>query len=402
MGPAVKRRLAAASVLAIAMAGSPAQAPTAAVGGRQTALALEQRGQWIEAEAAWRAFLQTHPGSADACAHLGLLEARQQHYGAAVPFYRKALALDPAMPGLRLDLGLSLFKSGQLKAAIDAFSPLLKAQPPSSPEALRLSTLIGMAHYGLGEYAAAVPYLRKVTENDPKNLPYRLLLAQSCMWSKQYQCVLDTYHQILELNAESAEADMLAGEAMDEMKNQAGATQEFRAAVKANPKEPYAHFGLGYMLWTQNQLAGAAQEFKDELANVPDEADAMTFLADCDMQMNDPAEALPLLEDAVRTDPGLERAHLDLGILYAHSGHREEAVRELTLAARLSPNDTHVYWQLGRLYLAMGKRDEAKAEFAKTKSLNDTTQNTEIFNELHVAQGRGKPNSNGTGPLLNK
>jgi len=29
------------------------------------------------------------------------------------------------------------------------------------------------------------------------------------LWAKQYPCVLDTYHEILMLNAESAEADML-------------------------------------------------------------------------------------------------------------------------------------------------------------------------------------------------
>jgi hypothetical protein len=38
---------------------------------------------------------------------------------------------------------------------------------------------------------------------------------------------------------------MLVGEALDEMKDTIGATQEFRSAVQANPKEPNAHFGLG-------------------------------------------------------------------------------------------------------------------------------------------------------------
>ena len=45
-----------------------------------------------------------------------------------------------------------------------------------------------------------------------------------------------------------AEADMLAGEALDEEGKISEATEQFRAAVKANPKEPNAHFGLGYLL----------------------------------------------------------------------------------------------------------------------------------------------------------
>lgn len=387
--------------MAFAIAGGMAQSPVMAIRERQAALALEQQGKWAEAEAAWRTVLQAYPNDAEAYANLGLLEARQAHYKAAEPFYEKALALDPGVSGVRFDLGLSQFKSGELKAASETFTEVLKSVPSSSPEAIRLATLIGMAHYGLGEYAEAVPYLRKVTESEPQNLPYRLLLAHSCLWSKQYQCVLDTYRQILDLNAESAEADMLAGEAYDEMKNAAGATEEFRAAVKADPKAPYAHFGLGYLLWTQNKLAEAAQEFKAELGNVPDEADAMAFLADCDIQTNDSKEALPLLQKAVRIDPGLARAHLDLGILYSEAGQREAALEQLKEAAKLAPTDVNVHWRLAKLYMAMGKRDEAKAEFAKTKSLNEAAENT-IFQELHAAQARGKTKTEGTAAVPEK
>ncbi len=397
MRQVVKIGLAAVAVLAVSIAIGQAQTAPAAARERQAALTLEQRGQLTQAEEAWRSLLRVHPNDAEAYAHLGLLEARQQHFDAAVPLYRKALALDPSVSGVRLDLGLSLFKSGQLKPAIETFSQLLKNQPATSPQAMRLMTLIGISHYGLGEYAAAVPYLKKVTAGEPQNLPYRLLLAQSCMWSKQFQCVLDTYHEILVLNPESAEAHMLAGEAYDELKNEAGATREFRAAVQANPKLPYAHFGLGYLLWGQNKLPEAVEQFKAELQNVPDEADAMAYLGDCYMQMNQPAEALPLLEKAARINPALPRPHVDLGILYSQAGQKEKALQQLKVAAKLAPNDVNVHWRLGKLYMVLGKRDLAKAEFAKTKSLNKAHQNT-IFTELHAAQARGKP-KNGPEPL---
>ncbi len=103
----------------------------------------------------------------------------------------------------------------------------------------------------------------------PRNLPLRLALAHSCLWTKQNQCVMDVYREILNLDAESAEADMLAGEALDDMKDNEGSTKMFRAAVKANPKEPNVHFGLGYLLWTQKQYPEAATEFQAELANDP-------------------------------------------------------------------------------------------------------------------------------------
>ena len=126
----------------------PAQTAPSADRQRETAISLEQQGQLPEAEAAWRALLSVHPRNAEAYANLGLLEARQEHYAEAVPLYRKAIALDPAIPGLQLNLGLSLFKSGAMKDAAATFLPLLKSVQPSSPEALRLTTLIGLARYG--------------------------------------------------------------------------------------------------------------------------------------------------------------------------------------------------------------------------------------------------------------
>ena len=390
----VKRAMQLEVVLAITLAMAPAlglaQAAAIAENPRQAAITLEQQGMNAEAETAWRAVLKARPANSEAYAHLALLEARQQHYTEAVPLYRKAMALNPSMPGLRLNYGLSLFKSGALKDAILTFMPLLKNQPPSSPETVRLRTLIGMAHYGLGEYAAAVPFLKQATAADPKNLAFRLALAHSCLWSKQYQCVLDVYHEMLTLNAESAEADMLAGEALDEMKDKAGAAEQFRAAVKADPKEPNVHFGLGYLLWNLMQYEEAAQEFQAEVANNPQHAQALTYLADTDMRLSHPEAAPPLLEKAIQLDPRIELAHLDLGILYSDAGRKDDALRELKLAATLSPNDVNVHWRLARFYQIAGKKDEAKAEFEKTRILQKAADET-IFTKLHQAQDKGKP-----------
>lgn len=357
---------------------------------RQTALALEQQGKNAEAETVWRAFLKQHPADPEPYAHLGLLEARQEHYKEAVPLYRRALALSPSTPGLRLNLGLALFKDGEMKEAIRIFQPLLKSQPPSSPDVQRLTILLGMADYALGEFAEAATYLKKAAARDPQNLGLRLSLAHSCLWSKQYQCVLDTYREILLLNAESAEADMLAGEALDEMKDHGGAIKQFRAAVEANPKEPDVHFGLGYLLWTQRQYEEAASELRAELANNPNQVQALVYLGDAQMQMGHPEIALPILEQVERVAPTLSLGHLDLGILYAGAGRNEDALRELSIAKKLAPDDVNVHWRLGRLYRAMGKKDEAKAELDKASKLTKATDEA-LINKMNGGGTRPKP-----------
>jgi tetratricopeptide (TPR) repeat protein len=350
---------------------------------RQAALALEQQGKNAEAEAAWHAYLKAHPSSPEAYAHLGLLEARQEHYQEAATLYRKALKLGPDVPGLRLNLGLALFKGSDLREAIQEFVPLLKSQPGN----MQLNTLIGMAHYGLGEYADAVPYLRAAAAQDTQSLPLRLALAHSCLWTKQNQCVLDIYHEILTLNSESAEADMLAGEALDEMKDNEGSTKMFRAAVKAAPKTPNVHFGLGYLLWTQRQYQEAASEFQAELGNDPDHVQARLYLADTDIQLNQLDDALPLLEKVEQQDPSFPLAHLDLGIVYIEAGRNEDALRELIAAEKLTPNDVNIHWRLGRLYRAMGDKDKAKAEIEKAGTLTKSADD-DLYKKIANARAR--------------
>lgn len=360
---------------------------------RQAAFLLEQQGKTVEAEAAWTALSKSRRTDPEPFAHIGLLEAHQEHYPEAIASYRKAMALNPTMPRLRFNLGLAYFKAADYKQALEQFKPLLKTLPSDSDEAQRLVLLIGMSHYGLGEFAASTPYLKQAADRDTQNLTLLLTLAHSCLLSRQYPCVLDAFHRIVSLNAESAEADMLVGEALDEMKDTSGATREFRAAVAANPKEPNVHFGLGYLLWMQGQTHEAAQEFQAELDNDPEHIQAMLYLADSYIQTNRFEEARPLLEKQVKINPSNSMGHLDLGIVYAEASQREEAARQFKLAIALKPDDVKAHYRLARLYRSMGKTGEAKTELDKSKALNQTADErllkimSKVPNQGHAPQG---------------
>lgn len=382
-------------VLIVGAAAAVGQAVSTHGSQRLAALALEEQGRTEDAETVWQAIAKANPSDAEAYAHLGLLQAREQHYNDAIPNYRKALALNPRMPGLRLNLGLAYFKSGELRLAVSTFEPLLRAAPKGSPEALRLTTLIGLADYAAGDYASAVPYLKRATAADPKNLPFRMMLAHCCLWSKQYQCVLDVYHEILTLDPDSAEADMLAGEAYDELNNDSGALEEFAAAVKADPKMPEVHFGYGYLLWKALKFDDAEKEFRAELANDAQQPLALAYLGDVEIRQNRPAEALPHLEQAIRIRPSIPIAYLDLGTIDDGQGRKDDALRELKIAESLSPNDPTVHWHLGRLYQSIGQTAEAKAELKKTQTLQNakTESLREQMNQVEpragVEQGSG-------------
>lgn len=364
-------------------------APGSAVALRQKALVLEQQGSIAEAEQAWRAYSKSNPGNPEPYAHLGLLEAHEGRPADAIGYYRKALAINPNVPALRLDLALAYFKSGQFQEAVDQFTALRKLLPPGSQELERADILTGMGYYGMAKYGQAVPFLQAAVNKEKDNPQLLLALAHSCLWSKQYPCVMDTYHQILTLNAESAEADMLAGEALDEMKDNAGATNMFRSAIKADPKALNVHFGLGYLLWTQKQYDEASREFQAELANDPNHVQSTLYLGDTLLQMNRPADARPMLERALELQGNLWLAHLDLGIMDSDVGNNDKALTELQAAENLKPDDVNVHWRLGRLLRTMDRKDEASRELEKARGLNKAADE-ELFRKMQNG-ARSKP-----------
>ena len=369
------------------------QQPTARASQRQAALAFEQEGKTVEAEEAWKAIAAGDPNSAEAYAHLGLLEAHQEHYKQAIPLYRKALALNARFPNLQLDLGLSYYKSGQLREAIQTFEPLLKESPTPSPQRSRLVTLVGLANYGLGNYATAVPYLKDAVADVPESLEFRLMLAHSCIWSKRYQCVLDEYREIITINPNAAEAYMLAGEAYDELSDDTKALEQFQAAVKADPTLPNAHFADGYLLWRLMRFDQAIVEFRAELVNNPEHALALAYLGDAEIHLQQSEEAQQHLEHSIRINPSFALSHLDLGTIYESQGRKDNALREYQVSVKLNPKDENAHWRLGRLYQYLGRKEDAKAELEKTRNLQKV-RDEPLIEKINKAPAKAEQNTN--------
>lgn len=366
-------------------------APSDAV---RRALTLEQQGNFADALAAWETVVKAEPRNGRAYAQLGLLEARQEHYEQAIADYRKAETLNPAIPQLKLNLGLAYFKSGEFRSASKVFEAEL-AKHPNGPDGARLTILIGMSHYGAHEYEAAIPYLKKAAAADQRNLPLRLSLAHCYLWTKQLDATLGVYKEILEIDPDSAEADMIAGEALDEKGEKDEAIHQFQAAARVNPKEPNVHFGLAYLLWTLKRYDEALPEFNAELQNDPKNYQAMLYLGDLYVRTGAYDKAREELEKAAPYEKSDPLIYLDMGIVYQEAGDTDRAAQELKETIKLEPESVNAHFRLGQVYRSMGKRDESKAEFAKASSLNKKTDQS-VHKRIADANARPAPAASGS------
>lgn len=297
-------------------------------------------------------------------ANAGLALAREGKYQLAIPHYRAAIALDPHLPGIYLNLGLAYFKLDKFPEAAGAFEQAAKADPGG----FQPRVLLGMSYFGCRRFDAAAVQLKQAALGQPDNIELRYKLAESYLWSHQYQNAIEEFRALLAKDPDSAHVHMLLGEVLDAANQEEAATAEFEAAVKARTPEPEAHFALGYLYWKQKRYREAAAEFRAEMAEQPRHTQSLLYLGDSEMHNGDEKSATQYLLLATDLDSTLRLAHLDLGILLSTS-NPAQAGGHLREAIRLDPNQPDAHYRLGRLLQAQGREQEAAAEFAKVKEL---------------------------------
>jgi predicted Zn-dependent protease len=96
----------------------------------EAAAQLYRAGKLTEAEAAYKAILQSEPQSADAYAGLARLNLRQRRLPEAKAALAKAVELGSKSNAVRVAQGEVHFRQGRILEAQDDFTPLVKANAP--------------------------------------------------------------------------------------------------------------------------------------------------------------------------------------------------------------------------------------------------------------------------------
>jgi len=157
---------------------------------------LMQAGNFHDAELLWRQLAQSYPKNAEIHSNLAVSLAQQAKLEQAAVEYRKSLAIKPDQPEVQYNLALAEFKQGHFSAAV----PLFEVLAQKKPEDHRPTVLLGMSFFGLRDYAKASQYLQAAIQFDPSNLELHNVLAESCLWSRQYDCALTEFRNILAVN----------------------------------------------------------------------------------------------------------------------------------------------------------------------------------------------------------
>ncbi len=109
----------------------------------------------------------------------------------------------------------------------------------------------------------------------------------------------------------------------------AQAEPEYKAAISENALDEKAETRLGDLSSRKGDSAQALQYYTTALRLQPDDAEAGFGLAKTLIAMNQQAKALPILERAVQLEPTNAAAHFRLSTLYREMGRNADSQREV-------------------------------------------------------------------------
>jgi Tfp pilus assembly protein PilF len=317
----------------------------------------------------YRAYLNTHPKSAEAHIRLSAVFSDQKDYDAAINEMQLAVPLvgRKQRPTLFIDIGLAEIKKNDIPAAKQQFNSALAIDPrnllaaaflantdlhQNDPEAAlkdlgplgpladqnaELAQAYSEALIRTGQLHQGAMILARVADQKDDAALFTEAGAAFLQDSEPENArrALESAHR---LNPEDAQIDTLVGIARILLADPFAAESAFREALALEPNNFLANLYLGITLLSRRNNDAAARPFFDRAQQLPLPASVplqQGGVFQTDSGSLDPAIAL-LKQIAIKS-PANPEPHLQLAALYTKLNRTAEAAAERRLAASLNP-----------------------------------------------------------------
>lgn len=337
----------------------------------------------------YQAILKLDPNNVDARGNLGVVAYLQGNCPAAVAQFEQALRLQPDLWKVQAMLGLCEKYLGQMNQAKDH---LESSFPHLSGSERRLQSRAGLSlaeiYYQQGEPEKALPLLHALEQSDPKNadvfyVEYRI-----------YTDLADQARDKLGLIApDSARMHQILAQHLINEGDAKRAVEQYREALRLDPRLPGIHFELGEALLQDQSLTqdlardAAKKEFEIALQQNPNDPKVESRLAAILYLQNDLNGALSHYARAAQLDPNDADAQIGLGRVLMAQDKMDEALEHLKRGVELDPLNAIAHYRLSQAYRRLGQTDAAEQEAKAYKQLKETKEHLRtVYTDIYKQQ----------------
>lgn len=254
----------------------------------QALFELYRSGRISQAEVQVRALLNSYRNAPVLYNVLGICQESQGRDREAAESYRRALALDPRVADLHVNLGAVLARLGDALAAAASYRKALRIRPNFAAAHFNLGTLL----QAQGQLQEAAHHYQQAINHEPGlfaaygNLG--TLLQQRGQLEEAERC----YRKALALRSDARGHFNLATALHDQGEHEE-AIREFRTAVGLDPQFAEAWNGLGETLRDHGEMEEAIRCYRQALVAQPAHGRAMYNLGEYHYLAGQLTEAVP-------------------------------------------------------------------------------------------------------------
>ncbi len=295
-----------------------------------------------------------------------------------------ALRSNPQDAAANGRLGMLLHAYQQNEAAVVCFE---RARALDSKE-FKWIYYLGTVQAALGNHSEAVVTLREGVQRRPDYVPGQLRLAESLLASAQTDESRQLYASILQKHPEAALAHYGMGRVKSAQGEPSLAVDHYRKACEITPNFGASHYALALAYRDLGEKAKAQEHLslyqKDKLGWPPPEDNP---LLDAIKELSAGAhhylkkgvaleaagqipQAIAEHEQALKIDPKLEQAYVNLISLYGRSGNPEKAEAHYRMLLEINPNLAEAHYNFGVLLAGRNRQSEAFDAFRKALEIS--------------------------------
>ena len=335
----------------------------------QQARTAEKAGNYASATRDYRQALAIAPGNPEVLKRLGVLEQTELKFDDSIVHFRQLLAINQDYPEVNFYLGVSYFGKADYPEAIESFQRELALPKPHR----RSHYYLAMAFQASGRMDDAVAELNRVLADNPSDSDTLYQLARL-----HKNASLQAIERLKALDPDSFQLHALMAESYADDKRYPEAIEEYRAALKRNPRAAGIHFSIGVAYWILHDPEKAEPEFKSALEEAPEDPMTNLYLGDIAVQDQRFDEAFRYLQVAENGHLDVPQMHTLLGRCYQQRHDPEKAKGELLAAIKGDPTAASPHYLLAQVYRELHDAEASARELNEfdhlSKSAADKTQ----------------------------
>ncbi len=211
--------------------------------------------------------------------------------------------------------------------------------------------------------------LTEVQEKDPQIYVISFLLGESALRRQNWERAADELERCLKLNPNFDNAMTALARALAKLGQSNASMDWLNKAISSNPQNYQAHYQIGLLSAAADPKA-AETAFEKSISIQPNFPGGQRELGMNLFQQQKYLEAAPHIERAIAL--GLEdaRMHNFLGICYNHTNRSVKAVAEFKSAIKLDPNLAEAHLNLAFALQLLRRIDQARDEYSTACKLD--------------------------------